>query len=38
MGEVTLLDRVSAQYLNSIICPQVRFDNTPDYLKPWLRA
>ncbi len=36
LGEVTLLDRVSADFLNSVACPMVRFDNCPAYLQRWI--
>jgi anti-anti-sigma regulatory factor len=36
MGEVTLLDRFSAEYLNSVAGPLVHFINCPVYLRPWL--
>jgi hypothetical protein len=35
LGEVTLLDRVSAEFLNSA-GPLVRFENCPEYLRPWI--
>jgi hypothetical protein len=37
LTEVTLLDRVSAEYLNSISGPLVVFENCPAYLNPWIR-
>ena len=36
MAEVTLLDRVSAEYLNSVAGPALRFENCPAYLQPWI--
>ncbi len=36
LAEVTLLDRVSAEFLNSVACPMVRFDNCPPYLQRWI--
>ena len=36
LSEVTLLDRVSADFLNSVACPMVRFDNCPPYLQRWI--
>ena len=38
MSEVTLLDRVSAEYLNSVAGPLVIFDNCPVYLHPWIQG
>src|SRR3954468_13044316 len=36
LSEVTLLDRVSAEFLNSVSCPMVRFLNCPEYLQRWI--
>lgn len=36
LGEVTLIDRVSAQYLASVIGAYVRLENAPQYLKNWI--
>jgi hypothetical protein len=36
LGEITLLDRVSAEFLNSVSHVAVRFENTPAYLRPWI--
>lgn len=36
LGEVTLLDRVSAEFLNSVASPMVRFENCPQYLQRWI--
>jgi hypothetical protein len=36
LSEVTLLDRVSAEFLNSVACPMVRFNNCPPYLQRWI--
>ena len=36
LQEVTLLDRVSAEYLNSVAGPQVTFEHCPAYLHPWI--
>jgi hypothetical protein len=36
LSEVTLLDRVSADFLNSVSCPMVRFENCPAYLQRWI--
>ena len=36
LGEVTLLDRVSAEFLNSVASPTVRFENCPPYLRRWI--
>ena len=36
LEEVTLLDRVSAEYLNSVAGPHVIFENCPAYLHPWI--
>lgn len=38
MAEVTLLDRVSAEYLNSVARPFVVFENCPAYLHPWIQG
>jgi ABC-type transporter Mla MlaB component len=35
LAEVTLLDRVSAEFLKSA-GPLVRFENCPAYLRPWI--
>jgi len=36
MSEVTLLDRVSAEFLNGLSSQHVRFENCPEYLRPWI--
>lgn len=36
LGEITLLDRVSAEFLNSVSGGVVRFENCPTYLQPWI--
>jgi len=36
LSEVTLLDRVSADYLNSVSGPLIRFENCPAYLQRWI--
>jgi hypothetical protein len=36
LSEVTLLDRVSADFLNSVACPMVRLENCPEYLRRWI--
>jgi len=36
LGEITLLDRVSAEFLNSVGGGIVRFENCPEYLQPWI--
>jgi hypothetical protein len=38
MTEVTLLDRFSAEYLNSIVSHHVHFENCPMYIRPWLNV
>ncbi len=38
MSEVTLLDRVSAEYLNSVAGQFVVFENCPAYLYPWIQG
>ena len=38
LGEITLLDRVSAEFLNSVSGNAVRFENTPAYLRPWISS
>jgi hypothetical protein len=38
LGEVTLLDRVSAEFLHAVSCPMVRFENCPPYLQRWIAA
>lgn len=38
LTEVTLLDRVSAEYLTSVAGPLVVFENCPVYLHPWIRG
>lgn len=35
LSEVTLLDRVSAEFLNST-GPLARYENCPSYLQPWI--
>jgi hypothetical protein len=37
LTEITLLDRVSAEYLNSVAGSQVSFENAPAYLHPWIQ-
>ena len=36
LTEVTLLDRVSAEYLESVAGSPVVFENCPPYLHPWI--
>jgi hypothetical protein len=36
LGEVTLVDRVSAEYLASVIGAYVRLENAPQYLRNWI--
>ncbi len=36
LGEVTLLDRTSAQYLASVVGAYVRVENAPQYLLNWI--
>ncbi len=36
LAEVTLLDRVSADFLNSVAGPLIRFENCPAYLQRWI--
>ena len=36
LGEITLVDRVSADYLNSVAGGAVRFENCPSYLRRWI--
>ncbi|MEO5925845.1 MAG: STAS domain-containing protein [Bryobacteraceae bacterium] len=36
LGEVTLMDRVSVEFLNSVSSPMVRFLNCPEYLYRWI--
>lgn len=36
LGEVTLVDRVSAEYLASVIGAYVRLENAPQYLRTWI--
>jgi hypothetical protein len=36
LQEVTLLDRISAEFLNSLVGPLVHFENCPAYLQRWL--
>ncbi|MEO8100691.1 MAG: hypothetical protein ABI811_23535 [Acidobacteriota bacterium] len=36
LTEVTLLDRVSAEFLTSLSSHHVRFENCPLYLLPWI--
>ncbi len=38
LSEITLLDRVSAEFLNSVSGSAVRFENTPPYLRPWISS
>jgi hypothetical protein len=37
LTEVTLVDRVSAEYLTSVAGAAVVFENCPDYLKRWIQ-
>jgi hypothetical protein len=37
-SEVTLLDRVSAEFLNSVAGPQVVFENCPVYMHRWIQG
>jgi hypothetical protein len=36
LSEITLLDRVSADFLNSVAGPLIRFENCPAYLQRWI--
>lgn len=36
LSEITLLDRVSAEFLNSVAGPMIRFVNCPAYLQRWI--
>lgn len=36
LGEVTLVDRISAEYLASVIGAYVRIENAPQYLLNWI--
>jgi len=36
LGEVTLLDRISAEYLSSVVGASVRLENAPQYLRNWI--
>jgi hypothetical protein len=36
LGEVTLLDRISADFLNAVSCSTIRFENSPAYLQRWI--
>lgn len=37
-SEVTLLDRVSSEFLNSVAGPQVVFENCPVYMHRWIQG
>jgi hypothetical protein len=36
LGEVTLLDPISAEFLNSVAGPKVQYENCPGYLRRWI--
>lgn len=37
LSEITLLDRISADFLSSVASPLIRFENCPPYLQRWIK-
>jgi len=37
LSEITLLDRISADFLSSVASPMIRFENCPPYLQRWIK-